>query len=191
MEIADVYENLPALETERLKLRKLTMDDAQNLFEYASEPRVSKFVPWPTHETILNSKDFIQMALKNYESAKLAPWAIALKESNKLIGTIDFVKWLPKHYRAEVGYVLSHKYWGQGFTLEAATRVIQFGFEKMDLHRIEASFIVENVQSQRVLQKLGMTFEGISREQFFIKDRFVDLVHYAILKEEYEKSGPR
>jgi [ribosomal protein S5]-alanine N-acetyltransferase len=70
--------------------------------------------------------------------------------------------------------------------VEAAAKVIQFGFEKMELNKIEASCMVENVQSQRVLQKLGMRLEGISRQKYFIKGKFRDMANYSILKSEYE-----
>lgn len=186
MKIEDIYNDLPTLETERLKLRKITLDDAQDVFNYASEPDVSKFVPWEAHQSIEDSYHFINYILKQYEEAKLAPWAMEFKQNKKVIGTMDFVAWFPRHFRAEIGFILSKEYWGMGLVVEAATKVIQFGFEKMELNKIEASCMVENVQSQRVLQKLGMKLEGISREKYFIKGKFRDMANYSILKSEYE-----
>jgi [ribosomal protein S5]-alanine N-acetyltransferase len=133
MKIEDIYNDLPTLETERLKLRKFTLDNAQDVFNYASEPDVSRFVPWEAHQSIEDSYNFINYILKQYEEAKLAPWAIEFKQNKKVIGTIDFVAWFPRHFRAEMGFILSKEYWGMGLMVEATTKVIQFGFEKMEL----------------------------------------------------------
>ncbi|HET7656666.1 MAG TPA: GNAT family protein [Bacillales bacterium] len=190
MKVKDIFGDIPTLETERLILRKLTMDDAEDLFEYSSEPEVSKYLPWETHRTIGDSKEFISMVLELYETGQLAPWGIMLKENEKLVGTIDFVHWLPKHHRAEISFVLSKKFWGNGYILEATRRLLCFGFEQMELQKIEALSMIENVQSQRVLQKLGMRFEGVLRNHWWVKDRFRDIVQYSILKKEFmEKFG--
>ncbi|MCM3576361.1 GNAT family N-acetyltransferase [Mesobacillus subterraneus] len=185
MKIRDLYEDLPTLSTERLLLRKFNESDAGDMFEYASEPDVSKFVPWETHRTIEDTNEFLNYILTQYKEAKIAPWAIELKQANKVIGTIDFVAWSPIHSRAEIGFILSKGHWGNGIILEAAAKVIQFGFENMKLNRIEAPCMIENIQSQRVLQKLGMRLEGISREKFFIKGKYRDMALYSILKSEY------
>lgn len=185
MKTKDIFGDIPILETDRLILRKLTIEDAADLFEYASEPEVSRFLPWEKHRTSHDTEEFIRSAIESYESSHLAPWGIALRSNNKLIGTIDFVRWLPNHFRAEIGFVLSNRYWGQGLTLEATKRVVRFGFERMELQKIEAQSMIENVQSQRVLQKLGMRFEGVLRNHWWIKDQFRDTVQYSMLKNEY------
>ncbi len=186
MNISDVFSDLPTLETERVLLRKFTIDDANDMFEYSSVPDVSDFVPWEPHKTIEDSYGFINYILKQYEDSKLAPWAIVLKENQKVIGTIDFVAWFPQHHRAEIGFILSKEYWGKGLILEAATKVIEFGFDKMSLNKINAPCMVENVQSARVLQKLGMTLEGVMKDEYFIKGKFRDMAVYSILKKEFQ-----
>lgn len=188
MKVSDVFYDLPTLETERIILRKFTLDDAKDMFEYSSVPEVSKFVPWETHKTIDDSKGFINYILKQYEDSKLAPWAIELKQNGKVIGTIDFVAWYPQHYRAEIGFILSKEHWGKGLIPEAANKVIQFGFENMELNKIKAPCMVENVQSQRVLQKLGMTLEGIMKNEYFIKGKFRDMVVYSLLKKDFKSN---
>ncbi len=122
MKIRDIFSDLPTLETERLILRKFTLDDVENMFDYASKPEVSRFVPWEAHRSVEDSYNFINYILKQYEVGKLAPWAIALKENNKVIGTIDFVDWSPSHYRAEIGFILSKDYWGKGLIVEAGKK---------------------------------------------------------------------
>ncbi|WKA58475.1 GNAT family N-acetyltransferase [Planococcus shenhongbingii] len=183
-----IYANLPVLETKRLILRKLTIEDAQDMFAYASEPIVSRFMPWEVHNSVEDTKGFIRGVLQGYEQKNKLTWAIELKSEDKMIGTIDFVKWLPKYARAEIAYALSHLYWGNGFTQEAAKALIAFGFEKMQLNKVEAPIVPDNFQSQRVLEKVGMVCEGVARQHFVIKGEFVDLAMYAVLKEEFARA---
>ncbi len=126
-------------------------------------------MPWDTHRSREDTKKFIAYALQQYEDHDLAPWGIEYKKNGKLIGTIDYVSWKPFHHRAEIGYVLSPDYWGQGIMTEAGNRVLAFGFEKMDLVRIYARCIVENTASARVMEKLGMSFEGILRKEIIAR----------------------
>jgi ribosomal-protein-alanine N-acetyltransferase len=181
-----IYSNLPNIETERLILRKLTLEDADDMFDYASEPIVSRFMPWEVHQSMEDTEEFIAFVLNGYDQKNKLTWAIELKSEGKMIGTIDFVKWLPKHGRAEIGYALSHRYWGNGFTQEAAKALIAFGFENMRLNKVEAPIVPDNFQSQRVLEKAGMVREGLARQHFFMKGQFVDLAMYSILKEEFD-----
>lgn len=181
----EIYANMPVIETERLILRKLTMEDAVDVFEYASEPLVSRFVPWEMHKSVEDSREFLRFILNGYEKNNKLTWGIELKSEQKMIGTIDYVKWTDKHYRAEIAYALSHHYWGKGFTHEAAHGLMEFGFEKMALNKIEALIMPENFQSQRVLEKLGMSKEGVARQHFLLKGELVDLAMYSVLKKEF------
>ncbi|MGK7377118.1 GNAT family N-acetyltransferase [Planococcus sp. 1R117A] len=188
-ETEKIYANLPVLETERLILRRLTIEDAEDMFDYASKPIVSRFMPWEVHQTADDTKEFIWLILDGYNQQNKLTWAIELKSEKKMIGTIDFIKWLPKHGRAEIGYALSPKYWGNGFTQEAAKALIAFGFEKMQLNKVEAPIVPDNFQSQRVLEKVGMVCEGVARQHFYMKGEYVDLAMYSILKEEFNSGA--
>ena len=89
------------------------------------------------------------------------------------------------HKIAEIGYVISKDYWGKGLTTEVAKELVKFGFEEMDLVRVQARCDVENIASARVMEKAGMTFEGIIRKGIFVKGEHRDLKMYSILKEEF------
>lgn len=180
-----IYSELPVIETERLVLRKLKMDDAADLFAYASDPAVPRFMPWEAHKTKEETNEFIRFILDGYENQRKLTWAIELKGTGKMIGTIDFVKWLPKHGRAEIAYALSRKYWGKAYMPEAAKALIAFGFNSMELNKIEASILLENIQSRSVLEKIGMSFEGVARQHFKLRNEFVDLAMFSLLKSEY------
>ena len=183
MEIEKIYSDLPILETEHLILRKVTLEDLEDMFLYGSDEEVAKYVTWDRHKTIADTKGFIEFVLNKYQNKQVAPWGIEYKENGKFIGTIDFVWWKPNHKIAEIGYVLSKDYWGKGLTTEAAKALIQFGFNEMDLVRIQARCLVENIGSSRVMEKSGMQFEGVIRKGMFVKGKHQDLKMYSILRE--------
>lgn len=182
--LKQTYFQLPTLETERLILRKVTKNDVQDMFAYCSIPEVATYVPWETHQTVADSEQFIQFILSQYEGGKLAPWAIEYKETGKMIGTFDFVTWFPQHARAEIGFVLSKDYWGNGITVEAAKKVIQYGYNEMNLNIIKAPCIKENTQSRQVLEKLGMHLDGVLRDEYMIKGQFRDMAVYSLRNDE-------
>ncbi|TMW71872.1 GNAT family N-acetyltransferase [Alteribacter natronophilus] len=182
------FSNLPVLETARLRLRPFQLEDAPDLFSYASSALVSRFLPWEAHRTLSDSEEFVSFILKQYEEGRPAPWAVELKETGNVIGTIDFVAWFPEHRRAELGFVLSEEYWGRGLIAEAARRVIAYGFDYLDLVKIKAPAITENVQSRRVLEKLGFKLEGILKQEYIIKGKSRDMAVYSLIKEQERSS---
>jgi len=188
MNIEDVFGDLPTLNTERLILRKLRLEDAEDIFEYASDPEITKYVTWEPHKSIEDSINFIKYALEKYDKKEAIQWGIVYKENNKVIGTCDILP-VTKHFRAEIAYALSRKYWGKGIMTEAVKEVIKFGFERMSLNRIQAMCFSENIGSYRVMEKAGMKFEGTLREQMFIKGKFQDLKLYSVLRREYNEQG--
>lgn len=185
MEMKEVFAELPTLETERLLLRKVIRDDVADMYHYGSQEEVARYVTWERHRTPADTEGFVDFILDQYANGKLAPWGIEHKESGKLIGTIDYVLWQVKHRVGEIGYVLTPDYWGQGLMTEAAKAVVDFGFQRMDLVRVQAKCFVQNQASARVMEKVGMSFEGVNRQSMLVKGRHEDLKMYAILREEY------
>jgi ribosomal-protein-alanine N-acetyltransferase len=104
-----------------------------------------------------------------------------------MIGTCGFTNIYPQHDSAEIGYVINPAYRGKGIAVEAAMRVIDFGFSELGLNRIEAKYIVGNDASRRVMEKLGMSFEGVMRSSMLVKDRYRDIGVFSILKNEFKK----
>jgi len=187
MKIEEIFGNLPNLETKRLILRKVTPDDARDMFEYASDPEVTRYLTWEPHRSIEDSINYLKSVVQRYEKKEVSEWGIVYRENNKFIGTCGYMKLLPAHARAEMAYALSREYWNKGIMTEAVKEVIRFGFEEMKLNRIEATCMVRNVASQRVMEKCGMSFEGIIRDAMFCKGSYHDLKLYSILKREWKK----
>ncbi len=180
-----VFGDLPTLETDRLLLRKIELEDKEDIYAYTSNEEVSKYVTWDTHKSLADTSGFIEFVLAQYRVKKIAPWGIEYKENGKLIGTIDFVMWQPNYHVAEIGYCLSQDYWGMGIVTEAANEVIKYGFTHMDLVRIQARCMAENIGSARVMEKIGMSFEGVMRKAMYTKGFQRDIKMYSILDEEF------
>lgn len=173
----------PVLETERLILRKLTANDVGDVFAYCSAEEISKYTTWYSHQTIEDSVQYVDRVLGLYEQNDIAPWGIEDKETGAVIGTVGFVYWHPKHAKAELAYALSRAHWNKGLMSEAAGRIIRFGFEAMQLVRIEARCHLSNIGSSRVMEKCGMEFEGVLRKNILVKGQFEDLKLYAVIHE--------
>lgn len=184
--IAEVFGDLRTLETPRLILRRMILEDVPDVFAYASDSEVARYTTWEAHATVEDSRRFVEWVLEQYATVQVAPWGVVHKGERKLIGTCGFVTWFPRHARAEVAYAIGRRYWNQGLTTDALREVIRFGFERMGLNRIEARCMPENVASERVMQKVGMTFEGLLRQQMYVKGRYDDLKLYSILRGEFE-----
>ncbi|MDR0267279.1 GNAT family N-acetyltransferase [Paenibacillus sp.] len=177
----------PVLETERLILRKLTVNDVGDVFDYCSDEEISKFTTWYSHQTLDDSKQYVDHVIGLYEENSIAPWGIEDKKTGKIIGTVGFVYWNPKQARAELAYALGRAYWNKGLMSEAARKIVQYGFEVMQLVRIEARCLLLNMGSSRVMEKCGMEFEGILRKHALIKGKFEDLKLYSIIHDENQK----
>ncbi len=189
MDAAALFGNLPVLETERLLLRPLAAGDAEAIFAYASDPEVARWTTWEAHDTVEASRGFLAMCLDAYAGGEHGPWALIAKDEGRLCGTVGFTYWRQPHRRAELGYALARRLWGRGLMTEAVREMLRFGFAEMGCNRIEARCVPENIGSARVMEKVGMTFEGVLREQMFVKGSFVSLRLYSVLRREWQQHG--
>ena len=143
------------LETKRLILRPWRMDDAEDLYAYASSTKVGPMAGWKPHDNIEESKQILEMFVNDGDT-----WAIEWKENHKVIGSIGLhqSKMADIEYDRELGYVLSEDYWGQGIIPEAAERIKQFAFENLKISRLLVEHFDFNNQSKRVIEKLGFPY---------------------------------
>ena len=171
----------PNLETERLLLRRVNGNDANEIFALRSNPETMKYIPRPLVKSIDDALEHIAMIDAKIESNEGINWAITYKDNPKLIGIIGHYRIKPEHFRAEVGYMLLPEYNGKGIISEAIKEVVNYGFNAMKLHSIEAIIDPENFGSERVLQKCGFVKEAHLKENEFYEGRFLDTVIYSIL----------
>jgi len=144
------------LTTPRLVLRRPASDDAQAIFDaYTSDPEVTRYLTWPTHESVERVHEFLRRCDAVWTDGSAFPWAITL--DGHIIGMIEVR--LDGH-RAEIGYALSRAAWGRGYTTEAARAVVGWALTQPEIRRVWAYVDLENVPSARVLEKVGMSREG-------------------------------
>jgi ribosomal-protein-alanine N-acetyltransferase len=177
------------LETERLILCKPRLEDANAIFTgWAQDQEVTRYLTWRPHQQIEQTQEFIRSCLAAWEHGGRFPYTITLKETNEVIGIID-----PRIEGSKVGigYGAARAHWGKGYVPEATQAIIKWAFQQTLIYRVYATTDVENVASQRVLEKVGMQCEGILRKYLVhpnISDVPRDSYMYAVVKEIMEES---
>ena len=176
-----VFSAIPDLSTERLLLRRMTVGDCYDMYEYAHNPSVTKYLTWSPHPDLEYTKEYLQYISNHYQLGDFYDWAVILRSENKMIGTCGFTRFHTAHNGAEIGYVLNPAYWGRGIACEAVREVIRFGFCELGLHRIEAKYMEGNEASRRVMEKVGMSFEGVRKDEMLIKGCYRNIGVCAVL----------
>ena len=171
------------LETERLYLRRVVIEDVNEIFALRADQEVMKYIPRPLVKTEEDALAHIAMIDEKIDSNEGINWAITLKGNPKLIGIIGHYRIRSEHFRAEIGYMLLPEYQGKGIISEAIKEVVNYGFEVMKLHSIEAIIDPENFASEKVLQKIGFLKEAHLKENEYYEGRFLDTVIYSILNQ--------
>lgn len=183
--ICKIFSNIPTINTDRLILRKITIDDVDDMNEYSKNQSVTKYLTWSPHPDKAHTFEYINYLQMRYRTGDFYDWAIVWRDTGKMIGTCGFTRFDYPNDSAEIGYVLNPEYHGLGIVTEAVKAVIEFGFSNLALNRIEGRYIAENLASRRVMEKNGMIYEGIRREGMLIKGRYRDIGVCSILKSEF------
>ena len=175
----------PVLTTRRLVLRPFVLDDALAVQVLAGAREVADTTlhiphPYPAGA----AEQWIATHPVTWAARTGVTYAVADAGSGGLVGAVGLTI-TPAHAHAELGYWLGVPYWNRGYATEAAAALVEFGFARLGLHRIQAHYLTRNPASGRVMQKLGMRSEGVSRHAVRKNDRFEDLEVYAILADEW------
>jgi ribosomal-protein-alanine N-acetyltransferase len=178
---------LPVLESERLILRPIIMDDAQDMFEYASDDEVTAPLTWNTHKTIKETEDAIQDYFLRKGKDQFESYAVVLKDENKMIGTCDYMHHNKVANSAEIGFAFNKNYWGHGYATEATKRLIQFSFEVLKLSKLTISHSKHNNKSSRVVEKCGFKLLNETLDYLPLKDKKVETLNYQITMAEYKE----
>lgn len=174
------------LRTPRLTLRELSLNDLEEVHELHSLPETDEYntlgIPKNQQETLAILKQWVgfqkQDNRKNY--------TLAVEYNHQFVGLIGLHLGAYKMRNGEVWYKIHSNYWGNGIAPEAVQEVLRFGFEELELHRIEAGCAVDNHRSVKVLEKVGMISEGRKRKSLPLKNGWSDTLEYAILEDEFE-----
>lgn len=186
-----IFSKMPELETPRLLLRAMRVKDTEDMYAYAKNPEVTQYLLWSPHKSPDYTRSYLEYLAGRYRLGQHYEWAMVSKADGHMIGTCGFSKIECPQNAAEIGYVLNPAYRGQGLVAEAAERVLRFGFDVLGLHRVEARYMVGNDASRRVMEKLGMQFEGVRRGSMLVKGAYRDIGICSVLVNEYRERRPR
>ena len=175
------FSPFPLLTTENLVLRQMNVDDANEMYFLRSDKEVLKYIDRQPAKSVEEAVQFIEMIDTNLANNEGVNWAIALKDSPTLIGNICFWQLQKENCRAEIGYVLHPKHQRKGIMHEAMKAVLDYGFNTMKLHSVEANVNPENLASIRLLERNGFIREGYFKENYFYEGKFLDSAVYSLL----------
>ena len=176
--------NFPVLLTERLELIEITDKHLNDILELFGNENVTRFYNLIPFKTEQDAKKFIDWYHNRFQDNLAIRWGISLKGQKKIIGTIGFNNFA-KNHRANIGYDLRPEYWNQGYMSEALNKVINFGFNQLEINRIEAEVMQKNENSENVLYKLNFKNEGILRQWMYWNEKHYDMTMFALLKVDY------
>ena len=175
------------IETERLILRRFEYTDCDAVFRnWASDENVQKMYSEPTYRTKEEVNGLLDKYICNYEREDYYRWAVIDRESGECIGQIAYFLVDSKNHFAEIEYCIGAEFQCRGYATEATKAVIAFGFDRMNLHKVQICTKTINAQSKRVIEKCGFTYEGTLRDYFFMDGEYVGRLYFSILRDEYE-----
>lgn len=177
-----------SFETERLIIRKFKQEDLNDIFEYCKNPNVARYVTWEPHQTLEDSQKFVDYALGAYARGAMDPMAMILKNDPKkrVIGSIGLIPVSPKNRTFELAYAMGEEQWGKGLAVEASKPLINFAFKTYAIERLQCRCDILNPQSSRVMEKLGMNYEGTLKASMYLKGKPRDMHMYSIVKLDFK-----
>ena len=176
------FDPFPTLKTERLLLRQLTIQDALQLYRLRTDERVMQYLDRPKLQSIEEAERFILEDQKRMAAEDGINWVISLHDNPLLIGLLGYWRMQKEHFRAEIGYTLLPKFHRRGIMQEAITAILDYAFEVMNLHSIEANVNPKNEASIRLLERNDFVREAYFRENYFYDGQFLDSAIYSLVK---------
>lgn len=170
----------PVLETERLLLRQLVIEDEEAIFQLRSDEAVNRYLDRPKARSLSDAREFIEKINGGISRNEAMFWAVVVKPGTALAGTVCYWNISPENHTAEIGYELLPGFQGKGIMQEALTRVIQYGFETMQIHTIEAIAHKDNYHSSKLLGKHHFKRDNELEKEFAGKEEMMNLVVYSL-----------
>ncbi|MFY8107523.1 MAG: GNAT family N-acetyltransferase [Bacteroidia bacterium] len=175
------FSDFPILQTSRLILRSLSLDDAKEVFKMRANSRVNQFIGRENMQEEKSANDLIERTLNAYQNKQAIAWAGLHKESNSIIGTCGLMSIEASNRRAEIGGEMWVDYWGKNLAIEAVSAIVKFGFEQLNLHAIEAKVSPLNRGAIAILTNLGFKQEAYFKDRFYHHGKYHDLAVYTCL----------
>lgn len=186
---SSIWETFPTLETERLVLRQIVPADAEDIFKIFSDPATMQYWSCRPYRSLDQASRLVESMARQVREGAGIHWAITLRGEGRLLGKCGYNEWRKVHRRGDISYIVAREQWGKGLVSEALGALLDYGFDRMNLHSIEAGVTPGNDASTRMLTRLGFQPEGHLRESFLVEDEFVDSLIYSLLKREWQGAG--
>ncbi len=181
------WERLPTITTARISLRTISADDVDDFFEIYSNPEVMRYWSAPPLPDRAAAARQITEINETFQRREMLKWGIALTSNNKLIGSVTLFHPDFTHRRVELGYALGRDYWRQGYMQETLRAVLDYAFDALNMHRIEADVDPRNAASVLTLERLGFQREGFLRERWHVNGEIQDAFFYGLLKPDWDQ----
>jgi ribosomal-protein-alanine N-acetyltransferase len=178
---SSVFESFPVIKTKRLLLRDFKPEDAEAIFEMRRNQKVNQFIARPGMESLEQAKELVQKVKTTYSQKQGIGWAAMLRDNNSMIGACGLNRIEYENLRAEIGGEMSTRYWGKGIALEAVEAIVNFAFDTVNLHSIEARVWPENRGAIFLLETLGFKKEAHLKDALFYNDKFMDVAFYSLV----------
>ncbi|UCG62199.1 MAG: GNAT family N-acetyltransferase [Candidatus Zixiibacteriota bacterium] len=175
------------IEGDKINLRFITKGDALSIYQYAADEAISRYTHIPHPYNLDDAYDFVKLTQSDRKRKAAYHYGLENRETGQIIGMIGLIALFPMHRKAELGYWLAKPFWGRGIITEAIEKIVEFAFVTLKLHRVYAHVFPDNKASIRVLEKCGFTREGLIREGFVQRGKYVSVYMYSILEDEWAK----
>lgn len=176
----------PELKNESFTVKGMTAENSADFLKLRTNPDVMRYIDRPAIYTESEAKAMIERGNLLFKEQQMLSMGIFVEEGKKLIGTVGFYRMDLPNYRAEIGYMLLPNYWRKGIVSAAITSLLNYGFDEMQLHSVEANINPANVASRAILKKFGFQKEAYFRENYYFNGRFIDSEIYCLLKSEWK-----
>ncbi len=176
------------IKTQRLLLRRFEYTDDENMLRYwVNDAAIQSMYSEPVYSTKQEVKGLLDQYIQGYEKDDYYRWAIVFRDTNECIGQIAFFLVDSKNHFGEIEYCIGSSFQQKGLATEATKAIIEYGFEKINLHKVQVCHKSINIPSKKVIEKCGFVYEGTLRDFFYMDDRYVDRLYYSILRDEYKE----
>ncbi len=183
------WTSLPTINTSRLALRTLTAEDVDDFFAVYSNVEVMRYWSTPPLPNKEAAGELINEIQEGFKNRQLLKWGIALRENDKVIGSVTLFHPDFTHRRVELGYALAREFWRQGYMKEALEAILNYAFGQLNFHRIEADVDPRNAASIHTLERLGFQCEGYLRERWHVNGEIQDAYFYGLLRPDWESAN--
>lgn len=173
----------------RVELRELTQEDLVPIAEYAADPEVMRYVVFGRTFSTAEEREWLMAMIAAAREPRRADYTLAVVVDGDVAGTAHLGLENRLHFRGFLGYALRKQFWGRGLATEAASLLVSFGFDQLRLHRVHASVAPANQASIRVLEKVGLRYEGHARDHFATSEGWRDSLMFGILEADRSVGG--